>query len=65
MTLSRIDFNKLADKLSEYSRMWVAISEDNEIISSGRTFAETVNKVPDPEKVILFKVPATEYTLAP
>ncbi len=62
---NRIDFSKIADQFYKYERMWIAISEDNQIVSSGATYAETLKRAPDPDRVILFKVPPLDYALAP
>ena len=64
LDISKIDLGKLSEQLRRYERQWVAISERNEIVASGRTYGETVRKVKRPEKVVLFKVPPMDYSLA-
>jgi hypothetical protein len=64
LDISKIDLGKLSKELRRYERQWVAISERNEIVASGRTYGETVRKVKHPEEVVLFKVPPMDYSLA-
>lgn len=63
--VQRIDLSKLAPDLRRYENHWIAVSEDNEIVASGPTYGETVARVPDADKVILFRVPPVDYSLAP
>ena len=64
LDINKINLGKLSEQLRRYERQWVAISERNEIVASGRTYGETVRKVKRPEKVVLFKVPPMDYSLA-
>lgn len=63
LDVNKIDLSVLADQLHNYECKWIAISEDNKIVSSGMTYAEVLEKVPNPEDVVLFKVPPLEYAL--
>ncbi|MBI2048833.1 MAG: hypothetical protein HY434_00580 [Candidatus Liptonbacteria bacterium] len=63
--LNNIDLGKIAKELRRFEEQWVAISENNEIVASGNTYGETVDRVKNPDEVILFKVPALDYSLAP
>lgn len=63
--VSKIDFMKLGRELRRYERQWIAITERNEVVGHGDTYAEAVEGVKNPDEVILFKVPPLDYSLAP
>jgi len=63
--LINIDLSKLASKLSRYENLWIAITADNTIVASGKTYGETLDQVDEPERVVLFKVPPLDAALAP
>lgn len=63
--LSKIDLAALADRLESYEGKWIAISEENEIVCSGATYAEVTEKLQDRDDVVFLKVPPLEYTLTP
>lgn len=63
--VNKIDLGKLACELILYEGKWIAVSEENKIVSSGSTYGETVDRVKNTEKVILLKVPLLNYSLAP
>ena len=65
ININDIDLGKLAKELRRFEEQWVAISGDNRIIASGRTYGEAVDKVENPDEVVLFRVPSLDYSLAP
>lgn len=65
LDVNKIDLSLIADQLRKYEHLWVAISQDNKIVSSGATYSEVLESVQNPEDVILFKVPPLEHALAP
>jgi sirohydrochlorin ferrochelatase len=65
INISKIDISKLASELRRLENQWVAISEDNRIVAKGSTYREAVERVSDPDKVVLLKVPSVKYSLAP
>ncbi|MBI4095189.1 MAG: hypothetical protein HY435_03285 [Candidatus Liptonbacteria bacterium] len=65
LDIKNIDLGKLATELRRYEEQWVAISAENKILANGKTYGETVDKVKNPDQVILFKVPQSRYSIAP
>jgi hypothetical protein len=65
LNISKIDLGKLASALTRYQNKWVAISEENKIVSSGDTYKETVDRVSNPDKVVLLRVTPPDMSLAP
>jgi hypothetical protein len=62
---NKIDLGSLADELVRYENQWVALSEDSQIVASGPTYSETVNRVERKDSVVLLKVPPLDASLAP
>jgi len=48
-----------------YEDEWVAISAENRIVAHGKTYADTIAQVENPEEVAMFRVPPLDATLAP
>jgi hypothetical protein len=65
LDIKKIDLGKLAKPLARYRDKWVAVSEENKIVANGGTYKETVDQVPLPEKVVLFRVTPPDASLAP
>jgi len=67
MDISKIDLGKLAKQLYMYEKQWIAVSEKNSIVANGKTYGETAKRAEAKglRKVILFKVPPLDYSLAP
>ena len=66
--ISRVDFGKLHKQMPRYEKKWIAISEKNTIVASGKTYGEALERArerKDAKGVILFKVPPLNYSLAP
>jgi len=63
--VSKVDLSKIADQLHKYEFRWIVISQDNEIVSSGETYAEALKGVQNPDEVVMFKVPSLDHALAP
>ncbi len=63
--IKNIDLGKLQSQLRRYENQWVAISDDNKIVSHGQTYQDAVDKVKRADDVVLLKVPPFEYSLAP
>ena len=59
-----IDLEKLAEELRLYAEQWVAISRENRIVAHGRTYGETLQRVRDPDGVVMVKVPPVDASLA-
>ncbi|MGH9461122.1 MAG: DUF5678 domain-containing protein [Vicinamibacteria bacterium] len=62
--VSKLDFVKLDRELRRYERQWIAITERNEVVGHGGTYAEALKGVKNHDAVVLFKVPPLDYSLA-
>jgi pimeloyl-CoA synthetase len=60
-----IKLEKLSKEIEQYENLWIAISSENRIMASGRTYKETLKNIGEDEEVILFKVPPLNVSFAP
>lgn len=65
LNLEKIDLEKLASELEKYENQWIAISDENVIVSSGETYSEALRGAPRRDNIILLKVPSLSASLAP
>ena len=59
-----INLQALEKQLKKYENKWIAISKDNAVLSSGKTYGEAVKKASAKPEAI-FKVPPLHSYLAP
>lgn len=66
VNLDTIDFERFSSQLKQYERQWIAISQDNEIVSHGNTYDQALKGAyKKTHDVVLFKVPPLKYSLSP
>ena len=65
LSIENIELEKLSKEIGKYENQWIAISTDNEIVGSGRTYGEAVKNAKKSEDIVLFKVPPLNVSLAP
>jgi len=67
ININNIDLRKLGKQLRKYESEWIAISERNKIVASGKTYEGALAAAQKKEfgEVILFKVPPLDYSLSP
>lgn len=64
INFTKVNLAKLQITLRKHIGKWVAISEDNKIISSAATYRKAVDKVANPEEVVLFRVTPMDASIA-
>ena len=62
--IDKIDLSVLEDEINKHENRWIAISDQNKIVSSGKTYSEAVSNAKD-QPVVLLKVPRLDVSLAP
>ncbi|MBI2034015.1 MAG: hypothetical protein HYT13_02870 [Candidatus Liptonbacteria bacterium] len=65
LNYENIDLSKLETELEHFQNKWIAISAQNKIVSSGRTYGEALEKARKEGEVVLFRVPPLDAYLAP
>ena len=65
IAIEKIDLGALGQEVSKYENQWIAISDENKIVSSGKTYSEAVRGIAENQNAALFKVPRLDAFLAP
>ncbi len=65
INFAKVNLEELQDTLRKHVGKWVAISEDNKIVSSAITYRKAVDKVANPKEVVLFRVTPMDVSIAP
>jgi len=64
VNVEHIDLGTLRDELENHENQWLAVSEDNKVVGSGRTYRDAVEAAHGREDVVLFRVPPLDASLA-
>lgn len=65
INIENIDLSILNKELKKYENKWIAISDKNKIVSSGKTYFEAFSHITKNQNVVLFKVPRLDVFLSP
>jgi hypothetical protein len=62
-----IDLSKISEEIRHHEHEWLAISSDNIVVASGRTYGEAAQgaRAKGRNDMVLFKVPPLDVSLAP
>ncbi|PIT92015.1 MAG: hypothetical protein COU08_04130 [Candidatus Harrisonbacteria bacterium CG10_big_fil_rev_8_21_14_0_10_42_17] len=67
INIKKINLEKLDRELERLQEKWVAISEENKIVASGKTYNEALKNIKPEmkEKTIFLKIPPLNYSISP
>ncbi len=65
ISIENIDLGALSEEMRKYENEWIAVSDENKIVASGKTYAEAFRASGETPNIVLFKVPRSDAFLAP